>query len=243
MNRSRGGGWASAQTITSCSALATTTRSTGSVSSGERRSAELRGRTRTMRASVPSSPEVSPASITRSPTTTLRWPSSRAFIAVTGWPSIRVPYRPRSVLITNPSGASAWAGRRRVRGRVPRPGRTRTSSSSRSRRLRVPAPARACRIAYRERNGWTAARSWPEAAQAGGPARPGWPAGAGTAASPYGNRAFGGRSVPRNRFVVWDEPRTVMKALIPHLGELAIMDWDMRHVRPVRFRAGAPGAD
>ena len=71
------------------------TRSTGSVSSGDRRSAELRGRTRTMRASVPSSPEVSPASITRSPTTTLRWPSSRAFIAMTGWPSIRVPSRPQ----------------------------------------------------------------------------------------------------------------------------------------------------
>ena len=71
-------------TITSWSALATMTRSTGSVSSAERRSTDVRGSTRTTRARVPGSPEMSPASATRSPTTTLRRPSSRARIAVTG---------------------------------------------------------------------------------------------------------------------------------------------------------------
>ena len=44
MNRGRGGGSASAQTMTIWSALATMTRSTGSVSSAERRSAVVRGR-------------------------------------------------------------------------------------------------------------------------------------------------------------------------------------------------------
>ena len=131
MNRGRGGGLASAHTITSWSALATITRSTGSVSSAERRSADVRGRTRTTRASVPGAPEMSPASATRSPTTTLRRPSSRAFIAMTWWSPIRQPYRPRSTLATNASAASECAGRRRVRGREPRPGLTLTSSSSR----------------------------------------------------------------------------------------------------------------
>ena len=53
-------------------ALATMTRSTGSVSSADRRSTDVRGSTRTTRARVPGSPETSPASATRSPTTTLR---------------------------------------------------------------------------------------------------------------------------------------------------------------------------
>ena len=45
--------------------------------------ANLRNATRTIRASVPGSPEVSPARLTMSPTTTRRWPSSRAVMAVT----------------------------------------------------------------------------------------------------------------------------------------------------------------
>src|SRR6202043_2916410 len=50
------------------SALATMIRSAGSVSSGERRSALVRGSTRTIRASASSAPDVSPISATRSPT-------------------------------------------------------------------------------------------------------------------------------------------------------------------------------
>ena len=83
MSRVLGGGSASAQTITSCSALATMTRSTGSVSSAERRSTVCRGRTLTTRASASGAPEVSPVSRTWSPTTTRRCPSSRAATAVT----------------------------------------------------------------------------------------------------------------------------------------------------------------
>ncbi len=82
MNRVLGSGSASADTITIWSALATTTRSSGSVSSGERRSTLVRSCTLTIRASDPALPEVSPASSTRSPTTTEPLPSSRAFIAV-----------------------------------------------------------------------------------------------------------------------------------------------------------------
>lgn len=130
MKRSRGGGEASEHTITSWSALATMTRSAGSVSSADRRSALVRGSTRTIRASVPSAPEMSPASATRSPTTTEPRPSSRAFIATTSLPSVMHPYRPRSTLVTKPCTAVSCAGRRLVRGREPRPGRTRTSSSS-----------------------------------------------------------------------------------------------------------------
>ena len=87
MKRSRGGGEASAQTITSWSALATMIRSCGSVSSADRRSALVRGSIRTIRASVPSAPEVSPARATRSPTATEPLPSSRAFMATTSLPS------------------------------------------------------------------------------------------------------------------------------------------------------------
>ena len=122
---------ASEQTITSWSALATMIRSSGSVSSADRRSALVRGSTRTIRASVPSAPDTSPASATRSPTTTEPLPSSRAFMATTSLPSaVMHPYRPRSTLVTKPSTALECAGRRRVRGRELRPGRTRTSSSS-----------------------------------------------------------------------------------------------------------------
>ncbi len=84
ISRGRGSGSASAVTTTSWSALATTTRSTGSSSSAVRRSIVRRSATSTIRASVPSSPEMSPTRPTRSPTTTPLRPSSRAFIAVTG---------------------------------------------------------------------------------------------------------------------------------------------------------------
>jgi hypothetical protein len=80
-------------------------RSVGSVSSADRRSALVRGSTRTMRASVPSAPDVSPANATRSPTTTEPLPSSRAFMATTSLPSIMQPYRPRSTLVTKPCTA------------------------------------------------------------------------------------------------------------------------------------------
>ena len=110
MSRGRGGGSASAVTIPSWSALATMTRSTGSVSSAERRSTDVRGATRTMRDSVPGSPEASPARLTRSPTTTLPRTSSRAFMAVTcrsaSSPPVRTQvYLPRSTAITNASAA------------------------------------------------------------------------------------------------------------------------------------------
>ena len=101
--RGRGSGSASAVTMTSWSALATMTRSTGSVSSAVRRSVDrarldphdagqrVRSRRRRRR----------PAP-TRSPTTTLLRPSSRAFIAVTMRSRPSSPaaasgaYRPRS---------------------------------------------------------------------------------------------------------------------------------------------------
>ena len=57
----RGGGSASAVTITSWSALATIGRSYGSSSSAVRRSTVSRSSTSTTRASVPSSPETSPS--------------------------------------------------------------------------------------------------------------------------------------------------------------------------------------
>ena len=88
MNPVRGGGSASALTITNWSALATTTRSSRpsavvSSSSAVRRSTERRSAIRTMRARAPSAPDVSPTRLTRSPTTTDLRPSSRARIAVT----------------------------------------------------------------------------------------------------------------------------------------------------------------
>jgi hypothetical protein len=86
MKRTWGAGSASADTMTIWSALATMIRSAGSLSSGERRSALVRGSTRTIRASEPASPEASPASATRSPTTTEPLPSSRAFMATISLP-------------------------------------------------------------------------------------------------------------------------------------------------------------
>src|SRR5699024_1760405 len=74
----RGGGSASAVTITSWVALATIGRSYGSSSSAVRRSTVSRSTTSTIRASVPSVPEVSPTIRTRSPTITPLRPSWRA---------------------------------------------------------------------------------------------------------------------------------------------------------------------
>ena len=88
MNPVRGGGSASALTITSWSALATTTRSSRpsavvSSSSAVRRSTEVRSSMRTMRASAPGRAGDVADEPTRSPTTTDLRPSSRARIAVT----------------------------------------------------------------------------------------------------------------------------------------------------------------
>ncbi len=88
MNPVRGGGSASALTITNWSAFATTTRSSRpsavvSSSSAVRRSTDVRSAMRTMRASAPGTPETSPTNPTRSPTTTDLRPSSRARMAVT----------------------------------------------------------------------------------------------------------------------------------------------------------------
>src|SRR5712692_7288226 len=106
------------------------TRSTGSVSSADLRSAVRRGAILTTLARVPGAPEASPARLTVSPTTMLPRPSSRAFMAVTTWSAVTHRYLPRSTAVTNASTASACAGRRRLRGREPRPALTRTSSSS-----------------------------------------------------------------------------------------------------------------
>ncbi len=91
MKRVLGAGSASADTMIICCAFATMTRSMGSVSSGERRSSLVRSSTRTIRARLPAAPEVSPASATRSPTTTELRPSSRAFMAVTIRPAVASP--------------------------------------------------------------------------------------------------------------------------------------------------------
>src|SRR5699024_3747177 len=104
-------------------------------SSAERRSAVVRSSTRTMRASVPAVPLVSPTTPTRSPTTTAfraPRPSSRAFIATTRPPPAgRTVYRPRSTASTRAGTASSCRGRTLVRGREPRlDGRPRTRSSS-----------------------------------------------------------------------------------------------------------------
>ena len=87
MSPVRGSGSASAVTTTSCSALETITRSTGSSSSAVRRSVVVRSLTSTIRASEPSTPLTSPTTRTRSPTTTPLRPSGRDFIAVTVRPS------------------------------------------------------------------------------------------------------------------------------------------------------------
>lgn len=129
--RGRGSGSASAVTIASWSALATTTRSYGSSSSAVRRSTVRRGAIRTIRARVSFSPERSPTMETVSPTTAAFRPSSRAFIATTVRPSTRQVVEPRSTVRTMPSSASSCLGRMCVRGRLPlRLGRTRMSSSS-----------------------------------------------------------------------------------------------------------------
>ena len=132
-NPVRGGGSASATTMSSWSAFATTTRSVGSVSSAVRRNTVRRSPRRTMRARVSARPDRSPTRSTSSPTTIGVRPSSRARIAVTrrsgSRPSTQ-PHRPRSTVTTMPSWASACSGRVLVRGREPRPGLIRTSDSS-----------------------------------------------------------------------------------------------------------------
>ena len=82
--RGRGSGSATAVTMTSWFALATIPLSVPAVSpsSALRRSRVVRSSMRTMRARVPLRPLVSPTTATRSPTTTLPRPSSRAFMAV-----------------------------------------------------------------------------------------------------------------------------------------------------------------
>ncbi len=95
----------------------------------------LRGERRTMRARLPSEPELSPTTWTRSPTTIPLRPSSRARIAMTTRrepaSSTSVVYRPRSTCVTRAGTASACVGRSLLRGRDPRRlGRIRTSDSS-----------------------------------------------------------------------------------------------------------------
>lgn len=129
----RGGGSASAATMSSRSALATTTRSNGSVSSAVRRSTVRRSATRTIRARVSTLPDRSPTMPTSSPTTIGVRPSSRARIVTTGRdgsPSSTQPQRPRSTDTTMPASASLCSGRVLVRGRELLPGRMRTSDSS-----------------------------------------------------------------------------------------------------------------
>ena len=112
MSRGRGSGSARAVTTTSWSALATRTRSTGSLSSAVRRSTEVRGSTRTIRASASTSPDTSPTSATRSPTTTPLRPSSRALIAITSRsPSSATQVkRPRSTVRTRPPDGGLVGG-------------------------------------------------------------------------------------------------------------------------------------
>ena len=144
MNPVRGGGSASELTMTSWSALATTTRSSRpsgvvSSSSAVRRSTEVRSSMRTIRASAPGAPEMSPTSATRSPTTTRLAAEfagpHRGDDHVVAVASVRTQlYRPRSTVITNasigvvvPRAGCGYGGGRTG------PGRTRTSSSSYSR--------------------------------------------------------------------------------------------------------------
>src|SRR5919112_6584332 len=136
MNPVRGSGFAAATTTTSWSALATTARSTGSVSSALRRRRVLRSWILTSRARVSGSPETSPTRDTKSPATTGLRRSSRARAAMTvrsfplSSPTTAV-YRPRSTVMMRPVTASSWLGRSLVRGRDPFLfGRIRTSDSS-----------------------------------------------------------------------------------------------------------------
>ena len=111
-----GSGSAVAVTTTSVSAFATTTRSVGSVSSEDRRSTVVRSATVTMRASVPSSPDVSPVIVTRSPGTMdrLRRCEARTHVmrgasaeAVARFVPGTTRKRPRSTETTTPGLASA----------------------------------------------------------------------------------------------------------------------------------------
>jgi hypothetical protein len=87
--------------------LATITRSIGSSSSAVRRSTVLRSPTSTIRARLPSLPDTSPTTRTRSPTTTPLRPRGRAFIAITRRPSTSRVNLPRSTVMTVPSTASS----------------------------------------------------------------------------------------------------------------------------------------
>src|SRR6478609_887718 len=145
MNPVRGSGLAAATTITSWSALATTARSTGSVSSALRRRRVWRSWIFTRRASVSGAPDTSPTSETKSPATTGDRRSSRARAAMTmrslseSSPTTAV-YRPRSTVMIRPVTASSWLGRSLVRGREPfLLGRIRTSDSSQESVLRATA--------------------------------------------------------------------------------------------------------
>src|SRR6478609_47475 len=141
----RGSGLAAATTTTSWSALATTARSIGSVSSALRRSSVLRSRIFTSRASVSGAPETSPTRETKSPATTGLRRSSRARAAMTtrslseSSPTTAV-YRPRSTVMIRPVTASSWLGRSLVRGLEPfLLGRILTSDSSQESVLRATA--------------------------------------------------------------------------------------------------------
>lgn len=149
VSRGWGVGWVVAMTMPNWSALATRTRSTGSVSSALRRSTWARAATRTMRARS-SAPAPLPMQATRSPTTTARRPSSRALTASrrsgvgsspgpagvpAGGSRMRVN-RPRSTAVTTADRASRWAGRSFVRGRLAGCRRRRMSSSSGERAVR-----------------------------------------------------------------------------------------------------------
>ena len=114
----RGGGSASAVTTTSWSALATMTRSTGSVSSAVRRSTVVRGSIATMRASESGSAGqvADDARPGRRPRPTLR-PSSRARMAVTaGAARPGTVYRPRSTADHQPAAGVGVRGPLLVRG-------------------------------------------------------------------------------------------------------------------------------
>src|SRR4051812_18509274 len=145
MNPVRGSGLAAATTITSWSALATTARSMGSVSSALRRRRVRRSWIFTSRARVSGAPVTSPTSETKSPATTGERRSSRARAAMTtrssseSSPTTAV-YRPRSTVMIRPVTASSWLGRSLVRGREPfLLGRIRTSDSSQESVLRATA--------------------------------------------------------------------------------------------------------
>ncbi len=134
MKRRLGSGSASAATIARLSAFATMTRSVSSASSADRRSTCSLASRRTIRASAPSSPLVSPTTATRSPTTMPRRPSSRALTAVTVVP-VRAEARDLESAAVDGDDesltAASCAGRCLDRGRFPRGfGRTFASDSS-----------------------------------------------------------------------------------------------------------------